>query len=148
MKRRELLSKMVLASVAAGAAPLSYPMRALAASCAPIPSMPRTLVNVMLNGGADLRFLFMPRPGVLEEEHENLIFSARKKMYASSRSNSGMTYAEMFALEYVVPEGPNLPLDQDFFGIHRSAGWLTSQFAEGNVQRPSVREIGVMTNPS
>ncbi|MBT8058176.1 MAG: hypothetical protein KJO33_01195, partial [Gammaproteobacteria bacterium] len=126
MNRRELLSKMILATAAVGAAPLAYPMRALAAECSPIPAMPRTLVNFMLNGGADMRFVFMPLPGTLDPVHENLMFSARRNMYESSRTSPTMTYAEMFALEYDVPVG------QDF-GIHRSCGWLTGEFNAGRV---------------
>jgi len=130
MKRRDLLGKAMFASVAAGLLPMSYPVRALAASCSsPIPGMSRTLVNVMLNGGADLRFLFMPLPGEfggsLTPEHEALIYAARKDIYASSRGSSNLSYAEMFALEYRVPLGQN-------FGIHKSSGWLVKQFEEGN----------------
>lgn len=127
MKRRELLSKMALATMAAGVAPLSYPMRALAAECSPIPLIPQTLVNVMLNGGADLRFLFMPAPGTLEQGHEDLIFASRRNMYASSRNNAGMTYSEMFSLEYEKPS------ESSVFGIHKSCGWLTEQYKVGNV---------------
>jgi uncharacterized protein (DUF1501 family) len=131
MKRRDLLGKMMFASVAAGVLPLSFPTRALAAACSSlVPQMPRTLVNVMLNGGADLRFLFMPLPvaagGGLSAEHEALLYSARRDLYASSRSDPDLSYAQMFALEYVVPSGQN-------FGIHKSCGWLATQFEEGNV---------------
>jgi len=128
MKRRELLSRMVMASVAAGVAPLSFPLRALAAECpvAP-PTMPRTLVNVMLNGGADLRFLFMPAPQSLSTEHEQLMFESRKQMYASSRDSDTATYADMFTAEYIKPT------EGSAFGIHKSSGWLVEQYKANNV---------------
>ena len=104
MKRRQLLRMMAHAGVAAGAAPLLFPSKAMAAVCTSgIPSMQRTLVNVMLNGGADTRFIFMPAPLTLGTTHQDLMYSARRNMYESSRTTETMTYAVMFGLEYTVP---------------------------------------------
>jgi uncharacterized protein (DUF1501 family) len=136
MKRRELIRRMTLASIAAGVAPTAFPIKALAAvkECTDVsvPDMQRTVVNVMLNGGADLRFLFMPKPGTLSTNHENLIFSARKEMYAFSNSDNNpvpVTYAQMFANEYIVPN--ILPAPE--FGIYKRCGWLVQQYELGRV---------------
>lgn len=121
MKRRELLRNLVAVSAGATLAPVT----SLAAlNCAPV-MMDRTVVNVMLQGAADLRFLFMPRPGTLDASHENLFWSARQKIYAAYR-NDKASYQELFDLHYDVPQG------QDF-GIHKRCAWLTSKFNAGRV---------------
>ena len=91
MNRRELIRSMALASLAMGTTSLLSPTRALAATCPAYPTLDRTLVNVMLNGGADLRFLFMPDhgpDGALDASHLDLMWSARQNMYSLARDNS------------------------------------------------------------
>ena len=121
MKRRELIRGLLGASAMASATPLT----ALAAPrCSPA-RMERNIVNVMLRGGADMRFLLMPKPGVLNPDHEELFWDSRRKLYAAYR-NDGAAYADVFELHYDVPAG------QDF-GIHKRCGWPTSQFELGRV---------------
>ncbi len=63
MKRREFMRRTMLASAVAGAGMgMGFPMSSMAATC-PLDARPRTLVNLMLYGGMDSRFIFMPSPG-------------------------------------------------------------------------------------
>ncbi len=129
MKRRELIRQMALASVVTGAGGLTAPMRALAATCGSYPMLDRTLVNVMLLGGADMRFLFMPAPGALTLAHEDLMWSARQNIYALGRNGTYANYQQMFDAEYLPvsnPVGPD-------FGIYRRAAWLRDQYQAGKV---------------
>ncbi len=130
MKRRELIQSLALASAAAGTGILAYPLRALAEGCEPIPQMPRTLVNCMLNGGADLRFLFMPAPGSLDRKHEQLVFSSRRSLYASWRETSSLDYQGLFDLEYDLATDP---LSGASIGILKRCGWLKDEFEAGRV---------------
>jgi uncharacterized protein (DUF1501 family) len=121
MKRRELIRNLLGASAFAASTPLT----SLAApQCAPV-NMERTIVNVMLQGAADLRFLLMPKPGALDPAHEELLWDSRRMLYAAHR-NDGAAYADVFEQSYDVPAG------QDF-GVHKRCGWLTSQFEAGRV---------------
>ncbi len=124
MKRREFLRQSLLASLAAGVT-LSRPTRALGAECQLV-DMPRTLVNVMLQGGADLRFLFMPSPGHFDNTYINLTWEARRSLYTEDYTN----YTQMFENEY----SPVIdPVSGLAFGIHKQAGWLKTQFEANNV---------------
>lgn len=133
MNRRELIRSMALASLAMGTTSLLSPTRALAATCPAYPTLDRTLVNVMLNGGADLRFLFMPDhgpDGALDASHLDLMWSARQNMYSLARDNSYTNYQEMFDNEYLLVPSDGL---RPSFGIYRRCGWLHQQFLDGNV---------------
>jgi uncharacterized protein (DUF1501 family) len=126
MRRRQLLKNMAAASIVAGMGSMAFPLRALA-DCSPAsPNMNKTLVNFMLSGGADMRFVFMPAPGVLDLDHEDLMFTARQSLYPDWRANNSLSYFDVFHNNY------DIPLGQDF-GIHKSCGWLTSQFELGRV---------------
>ncbi|NNE05823.1 MAG: DUF1501 domain-containing protein [Xanthomonadales bacterium] len=128
MKRRELIKSMAAATFASGATGLVLPSWARA-ECLPVavPDMDRTVVNFMLNGGADVRFLFMPAPGTLAAAHEALIYSSRKNMFAYGRANPGATYSDFFAANYTIP------INDSSIGIHNRAGWLLSEFEAGRV---------------
>jgi uncharacterized protein (DUF1501 family) len=133
MNRRELIRSMALASFAIGSTSLLSPTRALAATCPTYPTLDRTLVNVMLSGGADLRFLFMPFYGLdgrLGAGHMDLMWSARQNMYALARDGSYTNYQEMFDNEYLFVPSDGL---RPAFGIYRRCGWLHQQFMNGNV---------------
>lgn len=124
LKRRDFLRLSLLSSLAAGAA-LSRPGRVFAADCQ-VNDMPRTLVNVMLQGGADLRFLFMPSPGHFDSTYVNLTWEARRTLYSQDYAS----YQQMFDNEYSLLTDPVSGLS---FGIHNQAGWLKTQFQAGNV---------------
>lgn len=126
MKRRDFLIRCGLVGVAGGlgASPL-MPRRVLADACIQA-DLERTVVNLMLQGGADFRFLFMPAPGHPDTEYVNAIWSARRGLYDSEYP----TYSAMFENEYLLTQDP---LGGYPFGIAQSAGWLQAEFEAGNV---------------
>lgn len=124
MRRREFIQTSLLASVAAGLGN-SLPAYALSDNC-PVTDLPRSLVNVMLKGGADLRFLFMPSPSHPDSTYVNMLWSARRVLYDSAYNN----YQEMFENEYL----PTVDQGSGFeFGIFKRCGWLQSEFEGGRV---------------
>jgi len=88
--------------------------------------MPRTLVNVMLQGGADFRYLLMPSPAHPDANYLSLLWSARRPLYSEAYAN----YEQMFESEYLLAADP---LSGQEFGIHRQAAWLHSQFNNGRL---------------
>ncbi len=98
MKRRDFLRITLSASMATGTGlGMGFPLQALAAGCT-ITDLPRTLVNVMLYGGADLRFLFMPAPNHFSPTYVDSLWAARRALY----SNSYNSYIDMFDNEYTL----------------------------------------------
>jgi len=132
LNRRNFLKQSMYASLAAGAS-LSVPARVLADCHLATPdawAMPRTLVNIMMYGGMDSRFIFMPDPNhdidVSDTDYLNKIWLARAGLYDSAYT----TYQEIFDNEYIAITDP----DSGFkFGIYNRCGWLASQYLEGNV---------------
>jgi uncharacterized protein (DUF1501 family) len=130
MKRRELIRNLAFASVAASAGSLVMPSRAMAI-CSSYPNLQRTLVNVMLQGGVDTRFIFMPAPGSLPKAgHELLMWEARRNMYRLAGESLYPDYETMFDLEYLLVPASGL---QPAFGIHRSCSWLHQEFEKNRV---------------
>jgi uncharacterized protein (DUF1501 family) len=123
MKRREFLRKSLLSSAAVGAG-MSLPGQVMAA-CDTV-SMPRTLVNLMLYGGMDSRFVFMPSPGHPDANYVSEIWQARQNLYPAAYPD----YASMFLNEYEPVIDPLSGLE---FGIFRECGWLKSEFIAGRV---------------
>jgi len=124
MRRREFIQQSMLASIAAGLTS-SLPLHALAESC-PVTDLPRSLVNVMMKGGADFRFLFMPSPSHPDSSYLNSIWSARRALYDGAYNS----YQEMFDSEYL----PTVDQGSGFeFGIFKRADWLQSEFEAGRV---------------
>ncbi len=124
MDRRNFLKKSILAAVAVGASS-SIPLSALAMECQVVDT-PRTLVNLMLQGGADLRFLFMPAPNHPNSSYRDLAWTARRPLYEAGYGN----YQEMFDNEYLLATDPASGFQ---FGIYRRAAWLKEQFELGRV---------------
>lgn len=120
MQRRQLLASAALSPLA-----LSMAASSRAATCELVPDLPPTLVNVMLYGGLDTRFVFMPTP-----EHDahylDALWRARRSLYSSAYAS----YADMFAAEYLTSVDPR---SGAAFGIHRRCGWLRNEFAAGRV---------------
>ena len=109
------------AAVLSGA-PLLYSRTAWTQSFSPIP---RTVVNVMLIGGADFRYVLAPAPD-FDPTYLNEYWSARRGLYVQGYPD----YAAMYAAEY----RPVMdPLSGSTFGIHRTCGWLAERFAAGDV---------------
>jgi uncharacterized protein (DUF1501 family) len=124
MNRRAFLCQSLFTSIAAGIS-ASHPLLANALDCQAV-DMPRTLINTMLHGGADLRFLFMPAPNHPEPLYAALTWNARRSLY----SNEYQSYQQMFEDQYLLTKDP---LGGPEFGMHRSAGWLQEEFVRGNV---------------
>ena len=124
MNRRNFLRKSIFAAVAVGASS-SIPLSALAMECQ-IVETPRTLVNLMLQGGADLRFLFMPAPNHPNNSYRDLAWAARRSLYEAGYEN----YQQMFDNEYLLATDPTTGFQ---FGIYRRAAWLKEQFELGRV---------------
>ena len=56
-------------------------------------AVPKTLVNLMLYGGADLRYVFAPAPDY-DPDYVDQYWTARRNLYNVSYA----TYADMFAI--------------------------------------------------
>lgn len=103
----------------------------------------RTLVDVMLLGGADLRFLFVPHPDEpTTATYTAKFWESRKTLYNvyDSASSTTLKYPDYNSLWTGVAGQPLLPALYDEveyngfkFGIHKNAGWLREQFINGNV---------------
>lgn len=121
MKRREFLRNSMYASIAASAG-IGLPLNAMAA-CSTV-DMPRTFVNLMLYGGMDSKFIFMPAPNHFSPNYLEKIWAARANLY----SGNYLSYADMFNIEY-------LPTSYNGFdfGIYKRCGWLKSEFDAGRV---------------
>ena len=124
LTRREFLARSLVTSAGAGMA-IGSPGVLFGQDCQPA-DMPRTIVNLMLQGGADFRFLFMPSPGHFSSRYVQQIWAARKALYPEPYPD----YIQMFDNEYLAATDP---LSGFNFGIHKSAGWLKAQFDNGNV---------------
>ena len=126
ISRRTFLRRAISASLAAGVV-AGRPGLLLAQDQACIPQdMPRTLVNVMLQGGADFRYLFMPSPAHPDANYLSLLWSARRSLYDQAYAN----YEQMFDSEYLLTADPQSGQE---FGIHRQAAWLHSKFNDGRL---------------
>ena len=95
----------------------------------------RTLVNIMLIGGADYRFLLAPSPGTA---YADIFWSARKSLYRYTSADQAAytTYDDVWNDLY-------LPVSYEggTFGVHKNAGWLKTQFELGNVALQIVAMI-------
>lgn len=114
-RRRFLLSL-------AGIAPAAWLAPATFASAG---SPGRVLVNVMLFGGADFRFLVMPPPDY-DPAYTALLWEARRLLYNESYAD----YAAVYDAEYTSVVDPR---SSATVGIHKSAAWLADRFSEGDV---------------
>ena len=129
MKRRDFLKCSLYATAMMGAAP-GFGLRT--ASAAAIPGAApygRTLVDIMLLGGADLRFLFAPAPGSAVADR---YWEARQAIYQGTAADQLQyrTYDDLWS----GPDPLYLPADNaGSFGILSSARWLLQQYQAGNV---------------
>lgn len=124
MRRRDFLKTGLYGATAAGSLALGLPMRGVWAAGTPV--IPRTLVDIMLYGGADLRYAFVPVPDHPDTGYVQQFWNARKGLFAQHYPD----YAAMYSDRYQTVIDP---LSGLAFGIHNSCGWLRDQFNNGNV---------------
>ncbi|MEE4175433.1 MAG: DUF1501 domain-containing protein [Xanthomonadales bacterium] len=125
MKRRDFLQHTAVAAVLSGVGLGGFSRGALADGCT-VTDLPRTVVNLMLQGGADFRFLFMPAPNHPDSAYLAETWNARRGLYDLAYPD----YGALFEAEYLPVIDPLSGLE---FGIARSAGWLHAEFLAGNV---------------
>ena len=140
MKRRDFIKSIFYTTSAVGT--LGLPLDRALATGNPFPELNRTLVNIMLLGGADLRFLFVPHPDEpLTQDYIPPFWAARKALYRFYSASAGTTvgYENYRDLWDGVPASDLPPLyetvefDGFRFGMHTQAKWLIDQFRLGNV---------------
>ncbi len=117
MNRREFAALLAYSTAAAAAGSAGI-ARATEAS-------PRTVANVMLFGGIDLRFVFMPTPDY-DAGYLSALFGARRSLYADDYPD----YTALFEAEYTEVRDPR---SSRRIGIHRSCDYLAREFADGHV---------------
>ena len=123
MQRRNFLKGMLYSSASIGSgAGLLLPSTDLFAAT-PGNTTDRTLVNIMMLGGADLRYLFVPQPGTA---YADTFWTYRKQLYQNTKTYSD--YNSVWSDLYLPTTYKNMT-----FGIHKSAAWLKTQFDLGNV---------------
>jgi uncharacterized protein (DUF1501 family) len=128
MKRRNFLKGMMYGSAAmSSGAGLILPSQSLFAATLGNTTQ-RSLINTMLLGGADLRFLFVPEPGTPYAEK---FWQARQGIYQDNLINLNLyqTYEAVWDDLYL----PVSASDGSTFGIHKNAAWLKAQYDLGNV---------------
>ncbi len=81
----------------------------------------RVLVNIMLLGGADMRYLFVPNPST---DYATMFWEKRKGLYQNPYDSYAQAWSDLYSP--TTSEGIT-------FGIHNNAGWLKEQFDAGNV---------------
>ena len=103
---------------------MSLPLN-VSAACSQVVDMPRTLVNLMLYGGMDSKFLFMPAPAHFSSSgYLDKIWAARSVLYDGSYTS----YTEMFDNEYLLTNHNGFE-----FGIFKRCAWLKSEFDAGRL---------------
>lgn len=122
MKRRDFIkSSLCGAAAISGGVSLGWPTAGWAAHPG---TVPRTLVNTMFLGGADLRYAIAPAP-TYDPIYVAQYWAARNTIYTQNYAD----YATMYAAEFQTVTDANSGFS---FGIHNSCGWLAQQFSAGN----------------
>jgi uncharacterized protein (DUF1501 family) len=130
MQRRDFLKLSLYSALLAGSA------TQLARAQMGGGSYGRTLINVMLLGGADLRHLFIPDPAT-QPEYAAKFWEARQSIYQSTAANAAL-YPDYPSLFNAADPAAGLyriindPVSGVSFGVHNAAGWLIGQFEAGN----------------
>ena len=103
----------------------------------------RTLVDVMLLGGADLRYMLAPHPDeVTTKAYADIFWNARKSLYNTYDNVNKVTlryasYADVWngdATQPLLTPQYDMAEYKGFkFGFHKKANWLKDEFVKGNV---------------
>ena len=127
MKRRDFVKSVFYTSAITGTSLGSLLPVGTARAAHTGAGLGRTLVNTMLLGGADLRFLFAPHP---DSDYAHAYWQARTTLYQNNPENKAhfVDYATVWN-ELYLP----VTFNNQVFGIHKSAAWLKDQFDQGNV---------------
>lgn len=123
MKRRNFLKGSLYTSAALG---LTHGFGFSNAWAAP-GARPRSVVNTMLLGGADLRQLFVPPPDTTIGSYGLAFWKAREGIY-NITADPTWTAQTVWDTDYfhITHRGRT-------FGIHKNAAWLKDQFVMGRV---------------
>lgn len=144
MKRREFVKSIFYTSSAAGlASTATFPFSKAFADGRYGAFYSRTLVDVMLLGGADLRFMLTPHPDEpTTRSYTNKFWEARKTLYNTYDNVNKVTlkynsYNDVWNGDSTQPLlGPQYD-EAEFngfkFGFHKKANWLRREFNKGNV---------------
>lgn len=144
MKRRNFIKNIFYTSSAASMAGAGlFPSSKASADALYGESYARTLVDVMLLGGADLRYMLVPHPDEpTTKDYTAKFWEARKNIYNTYDSVSKTTL-KYNSFEDVWNGDLNQPLlksQYDMaeyngfkFGFHKKADWLKREFNKGNV---------------
>jgi uncharacterized protein (DUF1501 family) len=120
MNRRDFL-KTTFYTFTMMSAPIQMGLKVAETFAANIPlNIGRIVINTMLVGGADLRYLFVPEPGTA---YATKFWKARENLYKKYQ-----TYEDVWEDLYLPTENNGF-----VFGVHRNAAWLRDQFNSGNV---------------
>ncbi len=98
----------------------------LSGRAAALPTSGRVVVNVMLAGGADLRYLFMPDPAT-QQDYAAGFWRARSKLHGSYGTELSQ-YGELLRADYALCD-----IDGQSFAMHKAAGWLKQHYDAGRV---------------
>lgn len=106
-------------------------------------SYTRTLVDVMLLGGADLRYLFVPHPDeTTTKNYSEKFWESRQSIYNTydKVSKTTLKYNNFEDIWNGDASQPLLKAQYDMaeyngfkFGFHKKANWLRNEFKKGNV---------------
>jgi uncharacterized protein (DUF1501 family) len=123
MERRDFLKVLSSAAAMAGVSLRAGWPSARALAAARATAYGRTVINVMLTGGADLRHLFVPNP-YASKAYAAKFWEARKDLYQPDYPNYRAMWKDLYW---------GVGSDDGKFGIHKSAGWLAHRFRDGDV---------------
>lgn len=127
MKRRDFMKQSLGAVGAMGAGLGLSGLRAPVVHASSHVQVSPTLVNIMLLGGADFRYMLVPAPG---SDYAQKFWEARQALYRNIAANR-----DRYATYQNVWDDLYLPttFQGQTFGIHKNAAWLKQQFDAGNV---------------
>ncbi len=131
LNRRQFVRSALLGTTAC-AAGLQMPIPAMAGVGDPV------LAHVMMFGGADLRWVFAPDPHQIAAAGGNMDIAneywlAREILFTNMWNGGVPGVPAAYADYEAAYDDHYLPVANEGFGIHKSCGWLHSEYLAGNV---------------